>query len=146
VRLVLDPAATAHDDARPLFPADGEFRRTIAALAATALARVPDAVVLELYAAEFAERARESAASAASALHAPFWPVLLFEAAGLEVHPAHEIERLLPPFDAIVLHLRDAGSLAAAALAVLGAPRFDLPGYLERAREFAARRRWEVVA
>ena len=132
VRLVVD-AAGATGAATPLFPADGEYVRTIGELARRGvLARLPDRIVLSLYACELAERLREQAASARHAdpgaepwLQAPFWPRRIFEAADEPAHPATEVERNLPPLDALLHVVRDDATLRAAARAHLGAERLD---------------------
>jgi 8-oxo-dGTP diphosphatase len=151
MRLVIDAAGARPGVATPLFPADGEHARAIAELERRgALARLPDRVVLSLYACELAERLRDHAARRGAApaderewLQAPFWPRLLFEAADEPSHPAREIERNLPPLDALLFVERDVATLRAAARATLGGERFDTE--LHRARA-PAPDQWSVDA
>jgi 8-oxo-dGTP diphosphatase len=138
VRLVIDAAATPSGPALPLFADDGEYVRTIAALAGERLlARLPDRVLLSLYATELAERLREASRRAPSnpigggdlLVAAPFWPARLFEAADEPVHPAREVERLWPRLDSILHVERDAETLRAASLRILGGERIDVERY-----------------
>lgn len=140
LRLVVDPAATPSGSTLSLFPDEGEYVRTIAALAREKLlARLPDRVLLSLYATELAERLREAARRAPAAaaptsdgleVVAPFWPARLFEAADEPAHPAREVERLWPELDSVLHVERDAATLRAASLRILGGVRFDVERYL----------------
>jgi len=163
VTLLVDAAATPLRPATPLFPDDGEYARTIAALATPAgaagdasgarlLPLVPDRLLLSIYASELAERLREAVRRPAATdgggeltLHAPFWPDLLFHAADELVHPAREVARLWPKLDAIRFVPRDVATLRAAALRIFGGERFDLERYRGGAAAFAEARHFERI-
>jgi hypothetical protein len=158
VTLLIDAAAAPLRPAAPLFPADGEYARTIAALAALAsgarvLSLVPDRVVLSIYTSELAERLREHSRRPVAAdgsdapltLHAPFWPDLLFHAADELVHPAREVARLWPKIDSILFVERDLATLRAAARRTLGGERFDLQRYRSGASDFASAGHFERI-
>jgi hypothetical protein len=162
VTLLVDAAATPLRPATPLFPDDGEYARTIAALAMPAAAAgdasgahllplVPDRLLLSIYTSELAERLREAVRRPPAetdgdlTLHAPFWPDLLFHAADELVHPAREVARLWPKLDAICFVARDVATLRAAARRILGGERFDLERYRGGAAEFAQARHFERI-
>ena len=155
MRLQIDAAETPLAPGLALFPAQGEYARTIAALAGgrRLLARLPDRVLLSLYATELAERLRERARAETNATRAkeglvvcaPFWPTLLFDAADEPVHPAREVEILWPQLESVTFVERDAATLRAAAQRILGGERFDPEHYRAGALELDRAGRFERV-
>jgi hypothetical protein len=155
LRLVIDAAETPLAPALALFPAQGEYARTIAVLARERrlLARLPDRVLLSLYATELAERLRERARAETAAasgtegllVAAPFWPALLFHAADEPIHPAREVELLWPRIESVTFVERDVGTLRTAAQRILGGERFDPERYRAGALELTRAGRFERV-
>lgn len=137
-----------------LVPEEGEYAQTVKRLSemgATGPAggRVPDEVFLHLFAYELLERMRDFTRSRAdrgpARLVLPFWPECLFEAAGLHVHSAREIQSLFPQASEIIYIVPDGEEAAVEARRVLGDLRFDPGAYIEALRAKAAQEGWKTI-
>lgn len=138
----------------PLVPEGGEYAQAVKRLAEMGAAGpagrgVPDEVFLHLFAYELLERMRDFTRSRADGgparLVLPFWPECLFEAAGLHVHGAREIQSLFPKASEIIYVPVGEEALAVEARRVLGEERFDAGAYLEALQAKAAQEGWKTI-
>jgi hypothetical protein len=133
-----------------LFPSSGEYAVAIRRLSelgreGPAGPSVPDEVFLHLFACEALERMRERAGmeeTEAEVLVVPFWPVCLFEAAGLATHAVREVESLFPTAEETRYAVCTVSTMIEEAERVLGQLRFDPGAYLEALESMAAREGW----
>ena len=137
-----------------LVPDEGEYACAVRKLArlgerGPAGRRVPDEVYLHLFAYELLERMREfmqdRTQGVLASLVLPFWPECLFEAAGLLVHGAREIQALFPETSDICYVSRSRESVEEEAVRVLGDVRFDPEAYLGALSALAAQKGWRNV-
>jgi hypothetical protein len=148
-----DPPLSPKAPAVVLMPDPGEYVRALARLAALgpegpAGRSVPDEVYLHLFANELAERMeeflREPDSPEPAWLVAPFWPEALFDAAGLPVHGALEIQAGYPPPAEVRYVPRAVDRVKAEARRVLGDVRFDPLEYDRIMTARAKARGWKV--
>ncbi len=162
---VIDPAFFNGDrpqvpecPAVDLMPGEGEYAVAIRKQARLgeydqACRMVPDELFLHLYAYEMLERMREQEKARAAAgpgcdLRAfvlPFWPECLFQAAGIPVHGAREVQALFTPGRETYLVIRTGSEVADASIKALGELRFDADLYCDAVASAAKRSGWKIV-
>ncbi|MCA8973396.1 MAG: NUDIX domain-containing protein, partial [Planctomycetes bacterium] len=133
--IVVDPIARRGEV--ELVPPDGPFATAMRGLLARAEARrIPDRVLLELYAYEIVERMREHIAGGAdTVVNVPFWPAAMMQAAGVEAHAARELLAMWPTPCRIVRRRADVAATAARQLETFGVALFEPAAYVAAALE-----------
>jgi hypothetical protein len=145
-----DPARTsgeAGEELVELFPADGEFARTVSLLVPLLEdGRLPLEAALHLYSHECVERVRALERDGRLdrvRCRLPLWPACLFAAARIRVHAWREIEALLPKEREVAWRPARTAGVLHAARTYLGFGAFDARAYAAALRDLARRDGWE---
>ncbi len=147
------PSGTEGGEFLSLMQDDGEYVSAIERLfltsAGSAWQNIPDEVILHLYSYEILERMRDTMSAADPArekvLVLPFWPVCMFQAAGIEESAAREMEEMFVTVSSTCYARRPRSVIEAEARRVLGALRFDPRDYVESVESLASLADWIVI-